>query len=120
MLTVTKIFEFEAAHHLPGYDGKCKNLHGHSYTLEVEICGPPIGCSVNANMVLDFSVLKKDINNLIIDKLDHSNLNKKFKYPSAEVIVEWIIRILLNRYGNNLIRVRLWETSTSYAEWRRE
>jgi len=116
MITVTKVFEFEAAHHLPNYDGKCSKIHGHSYKLEVEVGRK--NKSTYPTMILDFSVLKKIVKEKIIDRLDHSYLNDIFEYPTAEAMVNWI-RTELAHTELFVERIRLWETSTSYAEWRR-
>jgi len=59
-IRITKQFDFETAHALYGYDGKCKNIHGHSYHLHVTVIGTPIDDLSNSNngMVLDFGDLK--------------------------------------------------------------
>ena len=59
-IRITKKFTFEAAHALYGYDGKCKNIHGHSYKLFVTIIGNPIKDSNNVKfgMIIDFSYEK--------------------------------------------------------------
>lgn len=122
MLTVTKLFEFEAAHQLPNHKGKCKNLHGHSYKLEVEVASDT---GVNASgMIMDFGDLKKLVGGLIESKLDHMYLNESLnmEYPTAENMILSIAHLLSTRIKKPfvVVRARLWETSTSYAEWRRE
>jgi 6-pyruvoyltetrahydropterin/6-carboxytetrahydropterin synthase len=112
-ISVTKLFEFEAAHHLPNYDGACANLHGHTYKLEVEVIGH---VALESGMVEDFSLLKKAVKELVIDKYDHCNLNDWFHMPTAENMVIEIFNILRKSYNGMVTRVRLWETSTSYAE----
>ncbi len=118
--SVTKLFEFEAAHHLPNYDGACKNLHGHTYKMEVEVARLG-GRDKDSGMIIDFKNLKATVNELIINRFDHSNLNDFFELPTAEVMVEWVFDELKRYYdahkkGVIMKRVRLWETSTSYAE----
>ena len=73
MIRVTKIFTFETAHILYGYDGKCKNIHGHSYKLFVTIKGKPIDDINNEKngMVLDFGDLKAIVKEEIVDEWDH-------------------------------------------------
>jgi 6-pyruvoyltetrahydropterin/6-carboxytetrahydropterin synthase len=68
-IRITKIFTFETAHALHGYDGKCKNLHGHSYKLSVTLIGTPINNSshVKNGMVMDFGDLKKIVKEDIVD-----------------------------------------------------
>lgn len=129
MLTVTKIFEFEAAHFLPEYEGKCHNLHGHTYKLEITLSGSPVNISKANNnkhyldeghMVCDFGDIKRIVNTSVIDSLDHSELNEFVSIPTAENLVHWIKDRLFVHFGSKLYSIRLWETSTSYAEWRKE
>src|SRR5690554_2402162 len=73
MLTLTKIFDFEMAHAIYGYSGACKNIHGHSYKLQVTVS------SVNENkgfipapgFIIDFKDIKNEVNTYIVDQLDH-------------------------------------------------
>ena len=79
-IRLTKHFSFEAAHALHNYDGKCSRLHGHSYQLFVTVIGTPDSNpdSPKCGMVMDFGLLKKIVNEEIIDKYDHSVvLNEK-------------------------------------------
>lgn len=124
MVTVTKKFSFEASHHLPYYKGECHNLHGHSYTLEVTVCGKVISDKNNpkCGMIVDFKDLKYIIDNTIIKTYDHSNLNDYFDNPTAEIMVEKIGETIsrymdYNKLGCKLIEVKLWETTTSYATY---
>jgi 6-pyruvoyltetrahydropterin/6-carboxytetrahydropterin synthase len=131
MTTVTKLFEFEAAHHLPNHPGKCKSLHGHTYKLEVEVgyiydqVSEKTPEQLASGMVIDFGDLKAMVNDIIISKFDHQYLNNLFVVPpTAENMVEWIageiqVNLFFRSHKNTeLVRVRLWETSTRYAEWR--
>ena len=121
MLTVTKIFEFSAGHFLPDYDGKCRESHGHNFVLEVEVADrEDIDDSVYPTMIIDFSDLKKIVEEKVIDRLDHKTLNDIIPIPTAESLVLWIAGELLSAFHNRLNRIRLYETSTSYAEWRRD
>ena len=121
MFSACKTFEFEAGHYLPGYDGACKNKHGHSYVLQVEVVGGPM--LYETGMIVDFTILKDVVKKLIVDKFDHSWLNDSFSMPTAENMVRKIVEILDNDrlwpLGVFLQRVRLYETRTSYIEWRR-
>lgn len=73
-IRLTKIFEFEMAHALHQYDGACKNIHGHSYCLEVTIIGTPINDenSPKNGMLMDFSELKTLISEQIVSQMDHA------------------------------------------------
>lgn len=120
MITITKIFGFEACHHLPKYDGVCKNLHGHSYKLHVTVGGglrdrkedPKTG------MVMDFKDLKKIVEEEVINKYDHTNLNDFFKNPTAEIMCRTFAVDIDKRLPTDvrLVSVKLWETEDSYAE----
>ena len=121
MLSVTKIVEFEAAHCLPNHKGKCKNHHGHSYKAEIEV-GNKNNQLNEEGMIIDFGDLKEIINRIVDEQLDHTYLNDFFTVPpTAEHMVMWIVEEFEKRNLTNtcqLLRVRLWETSNSYAEWR--
>lgn len=115
--SITKIFEFEAAHHLPNYNGACRNLHGHSYRLEITVAGE---IDDETGMIMDFSILKNIVNNNIISQWDHQNLNDFFILPTAENMGEWIVEVLSGLFPHlnvNLKKVRLWETSNSHYDW---
>lgn len=120
---VSKEFTFDAAHHLHCYEGKCKNLHGHTYKVIFGISGfvDEIG------LVIDFSDIKKIWKDKIEVFLDHRYLNETLPKmnTTAENMVVWIfeqmeeaIRDLPNDCKVEL--VRLFETPTSYAEARRK
>ena len=73
-IRITKKFEFEAGHALYGYDGKCKNIHGHSYKLWVTVIGSPIEDPehVKNGMVIDFGDIKEIVNEYIVKEADHT------------------------------------------------
>lgn len=124
-VSVTKKFSFEACHFLPHYRGACNNLHGHSYEMEVTVSGEVIKDHNNekVGMILDFKDLKHVVNDLVVNGLDHSNLNDTFPNPTAEVMGTTIFEILRNHFdgkGLTLERIRLWETRDSYVEVTRE
>jgi 6-pyruvoyltetrahydropterin/6-carboxytetrahydropterin synthase len=109
-MNVGRTFYFDASHHLPHYKGKCERFHGHTYRLDVEVEGE-VG---KDGMVLDFSELGKIVEENVIEKLDHMNLNDVLKNPSAENIVEWIWNKLEGKF--NLASVRLYEGRGKWAE----
>ena len=121
MVTVTKIFMFEASHHLPHYVGACHNLHGHSYKLEVTVGGEVNRDPSNpkCGMIIDFKDLKKIVNEVAVDKYDHSYLNDFFENPTAEIMVNQIALDIIGKLpvGLCLVSCKLWETTTSYAEF---
>lgn len=116
-MTVTKSFTFDAAHKLPGYDGLCANLHGHRWTMDITVEGE---INKQSGMILDFSVLKKIVDTAIISRFDHGYINDSIEMPTAEMMVLHIVETLGREMiclGTKLVRVRLYETPTSYCEW---
>ena len=108
---VVRSFSFEAAHVLPWHEGQCRNLHGHSYRLEVAVEGP----IAENGMVLDFADLKAVVQREVIDHFDHTLLNDLLDNPTAEVIAANAWK-RLEAAGLVLAWVRLWETPTSSVE----
>lgn len=114
MLCVVKEFTFDAAHNLIKYHGKCEKLHGHTYKLQIVVCGE----RDEEGMVIDFVELKSIVEKEVLDVLDHSYINDIVEQPSAENIAEWIYnklekKLFTERYS--LKEVRLWETPTSFV-----
>ena len=141
-VTVTKIYEFAYAHRLPSYQGKCAQLHGHTGRLEVEVCGGEAGGTPYPGIVVDFHDLKR-IMAAIVAELDHAFLNdvlndprfaglaekhlpavrdeegRNVYAPTSENMVRWVAHRLHAAYpGLQVVRIRWWESSTSYAEWK--
>ena len=114
--TITKKFTFEAAHSLPNHDGKCKNLHGHSYCLEVTLYEKKKTKGPEEGMIYDFAKLSKLVQKYILDKWDHQNLNEILPFTTTvENLAEECFRILESQ-GLSVERIRLWETAKCYAE----
>jgi 6-pyruvoyltetrahydropterin/6-carboxytetrahydropterin synthase len=112
-MQVTKRFRFEAAHHLPGYPGKCARPHGHGYRLDVTVEGP-----VRADgLVFDFYDLKRLVNERVVERLDHRDLNELMPVPSAENIALWIRDQLraVSFDGAQLLEIRLYETDDAWV-----
>ncbi len=141
-IRITKQFSFETGHALFGYDGKCKNVHGHSYKLSVTVIGHPITdtASVKYGMVIDFSDLKKIVKEEIVDLFDHATvfnqntphieLAQELKQrghhvilvnyqPTSENMVIDFAQKIQSRLPENiaLFSLKLQETESSYAEW---
>jgi 6-pyruvoyltetrahydropterin/6-carboxytetrahydropterin synthase len=141
IIRITKEFKFEMAHALLGYDGPCKNIHGHSYALNVTIAGYPIDDENNPKlgMVMDFGDLKKIVRKAVVDIFDHALvLNSKMPpafmekmrqhyeniilvdyQPTSELmIIDFAERIKALLPENITLKyLLLRETVTSYAEW---
>jgi len=119
--TITKIFRFESAHHLPGHHGKCARPHGHSYRLEVTIRGPIKNASGESDhgMVMDFGDLSQIVKNSVIERLDHQDLNVVTGlHTTAENLAHWIWGELTTQGLSEalLYRIRLWETDSCFVE----
>ncbi|CAL2103834.1 6-carboxy-5,6,7,8-tetrahydropterin synthase [Tenacibaculum sp. 190130A14a] len=141
-IRITKQFSFETGHALYGYDGKCKNVHGHSYKLSVTVIGTPISDTSNVKygMVIDFGDLKKIVKEEIVDVFDHATvfnqntphveLAKELKdrghhvilvdyQPTSEMMVIDFADKIKSRLPESLLlhSIKLQETDTSFAEW---
>lgn len=115
-ISITKIFTFEAAHSLPNHRGKCRRPHGHSYKLEVTLAGPLKTRGSSQGMVMDFADVSRLVKREIITQWDHHSLNDLFSFPTtAENLALEAFR-RLKAANLPVVRVRLWETTTSYAE----
>lgn len=141
MLRVTKIFQFETAHAIDGYDGMCKNIHGHSYELHVTVSSPATTHFLPApGFVIDFKDLKDIVKREIVDFFDHrlilsrayvnknpaletlANLEIWDFEPSAENILFYVLHKLqpLMPKDIEIIKMKIFETRNSYAEWERD
>lgn len=116
MYTVTVRAEFNSAHKLRDYHGKCENLHGHNWVVEATVGSRNLD---STGMVIDFSDLKKKVSE-ILERLDHKFLNElepfRDKNPTSENIARFIYDMLKGVY-KGLVRVTVWETPTSCASY---
>lgn len=108
-MIITKRFRFEAAHRLPRYEGPCFHLHGHSYELHVSLEMP---IDPATGMTLDFFVLERKVKELVLDRLDHRNINDTMENPTAENIAIWIWDQLKPEFPA-MSEVKLFETPDS-------
>ncbi|MCR2042948.1 6-carboxytetrahydropterin synthase QueD [Anaerosalibacter massiliensis] len=118
-MILIKEFEFDAAHNLIHYHGKCEKLHGHTYRLVVKLEGKPD----EEGMIFDFVELKNIVNEKIISKFDHAYLNNIISQPTAENIAMYTWKNLekyVNRNNCSLYEVEVWETKTSGVIYRGE
>ena len=124
-VSVSKHFEFEAAHFLPNYVGKCHNLHGHTYKLEVTVAGMPNRKEGDPleGIVIDFGDLSAYVKSEIVDYLDHQILNERVGFiPTAENLALAVQSILIPWCSANqltLEEVKLWETTNSWCTVRK-
>ncbi|HIU64572.1 MAG TPA: 6-carboxytetrahydropterin synthase QueD [Candidatus Avacidaminococcus intestinavium] len=118
-MILIKEFEFDAAHYLPEYHGKCEKLHGHTYKLVVKVEGKPD----HEGMIIDFIKLKELVKENVLIKLDHALINDLLAQPSAENIAVWVWQTLvplLQAPNYKLFEVEVWETKTSGIVYRGE
>lgn len=109
--TVSRTFTFEAAHRLAWHPGKCRELHGHSYRLDVTVGGP-----LDANgVVVDFDDLSEIVGREVIDRWDHRDLNQVMDNPTAELLAHRAWEVL-SAAGLPLASLRLWETADSWVD----
>lgn len=141
-IRITKQFTFETGHALYGYDGKCRNVHGHSYKLSVTVIGTPITdtSNVKLGMVIDFGDLKKIVEEEIVDPFDHATVFNKntphlelakelsdrghkviladYQPTSENMVIDFAAKIKARLPQNiKLHSLRLRETETAFAEW---
>jgi len=141
-IRITKQFNFETGHALYGYDGACKNVHGHSYKLSVTVIGSPIEDrnNVKFGMVIDFSDLKKIVKEEIVDRFDHATVFNEttphielanelknrghdvilvsYQPTSENMVIDFAEKINARLPQNiKLHSLKLQETETSFAEW---
>jgi len=139
MLQVTKVFRFEMAHAIHGYEGACKHLHGHSYVLQVTVRQTEISADYLAppGFVIDFKELKQLVQKHVINQLDHrlvlseaylqvhpfikgaANIFVWKAEPTAENILVFVQQQLQPQLPVNikLAALKLYETADSFAEW---
>ena len=140
MISVTKIFRFETAHAIFGYEGPCKHIHGHSYVLHVTVASSDSDNEdfiAKPGFVVDFKILKKIVQETIVQKLDHrlilskeyleskpslkseENLEVWEMEPSAENILYFSKKEICKALpkGIKLVKLRIYETADSFAEW---
>lgn len=141
-IRITKQFSFETGHALYGYDGKCKNVHGHSYKLAVTVIGTPITDTshVKLGMVIDFGDLKKIVKEEIENVFDHATVFNKntphvelakeledrghnvilvdYQPTSENMVIDFADKIKARLPKEiTLFSLKLQETETSFAEW---
>lgn len=141
LLKLTKRFTFEMAHALPSYQGKCHNIHGHSYKLYVTVEGTPLlqeGASSNG-MVIDFGTIKQIVEQHIVDPFDHALVLPRTSdnhmptdalggfaakliwvdfQPTTENLLLYFAHLLDGAFpvGARLHSLKLYETESSCAE----
>jgi 6-pyruvoyltetrahydropterin/6-carboxytetrahydropterin synthase len=140
-IRITKRFNFEMAHMLHAYEGPCRNIHGHSYILEVTLAGEPLNSPGDPRdgMIMDFGELKNIVKEHIISRFDHAlminslipeeqqemlvKISEKLLVvgfqPTTENIAAHIAEIVQEHLptGVSMLSVRLYETVTAFAEW---
>lgn len=95
-MILRKKFTFEASHQLMNHDGKCRRLHGHSWVMWVEIIGNEIQSGEKENMLMDYTEIKKIVNPLVGEVLDHHHLNDTLleDMPTSEYLAMFVFKTL--------------------------
>ncbi|WP_419843831.1 6-carboxytetrahydropterin synthase QueD [Actinobacillus pleuropneumoniae] len=140
MFKIAKEFSFDMAHMLDVHDGKCQNLHGHTYKLQVEVSGDLVAEGAKRSMVMDYADLKSVVKHEILDPMDHAyiyDLNSERESQVAKLLVDLNSKVYgipsrttaeemakymfekLEKVGLPVSLIRLWETPTSYCEYSR-
>ena len=116
--SITKKLVFDSAHYITDHEGKCKNLHGGRYDIEISIkdrIDPMTG------FVIDYSLIKNITKNLVINKFDHKTLNltcSELSWRSSTEFLAIVIWEILIEYLPNLKKIKIYETETSYCEFK--
>lgn len=107
-------FTFAAAHRLPRYDGPCFRMHGHNYKFYVGIEGE---VAPSSGMIADFGDVKRTVQEHVLVRVDHRNLNDILENPTAENIARWIWEVLEPQLPG-LVEIRLFEIHDSCVTYR--
>jgi len=116
--TITKKLVFDSAHFITDHEAKCKNMHGGRYDIEISIkdrIDPLTG------FVVDYSLIKAVVKNLIINKFDHKTLNltcPELSWRSSTEFLSIVIWEILIPYLPNLEKIKIYETSSSFCEFK--
>ena len=120
MYELTIETRFAAAHQLRGYKGRCENLHGHNWKVQVSVGSDRLN---DIGLAIDFGELKA-MTNEVVSTLDHGMLNEIFPFteinPSSENIAKWIFESLkkrVDRENLELSSVTVWESETASATY---
>jgi 6-pyruvoyltetrahydropterin/6-carboxytetrahydropterin synthase len=120
MYEVKIVTQFAAAHRLENFNGKCENLHGHNWKVEVFLAGTTLD---HAGLLMDFGVVKARTKEVLAE-VDHKYLNELAAFqdrnPSSENLAHYLyerLGALFNRDGVKIHRVNVWESDTSCASY---
>jgi len=114
--SITKRFTFESAHSIPHHTGKCKNLHGHSYVLEVTVSGEIQSTGNEQGMVMDFARISEIVNREIVDQWDHQFLNDILPFSTTAENLAQEAWNRLTTAGLPISHIRLYETAKCWVD----
>ena len=113
--------EFSASHALRHYQGKCENIHGHNFSVDIEVQGDQL--TQDTEFLVDFSILKRELK-LVLEELDHKDLNKTPPFdtinPSSENISRFVCQKLspkLEQYGVHIYSITVGEKRGQSASY---
>lgn len=116
MYEIKVILEFSAAHKLRGYKGKCENLHGHNWKVEISVSSEKLD---KLGMIIDFKELRRKLNT-VLEKLDHKNLNDLAYFKKVNPTSENIAKFIYDRIKDKGLRIKavvVWESDTACATY---
>jgi 6-pyruvoyltetrahydropterin/6-carboxytetrahydropterin synthase len=120
MYEVTIIKSFSAAHLLAQIGGKCEELHGHNFKVEVTLAAPNLN---ESGLLIDFRIVKKWLNE-ILDQMDHKHLNELPYFaglnPSAENIAKYIydqMKLKIKESQVRIARIKVWESENAVVTY---
>jgi 6-pyruvoyltetrahydropterin/6-carboxytetrahydropterin synthase len=121
MYEISVEMDFDAAHALRGYQGKCERLHGHRFKVVASVNGKKLN---EIGLAYDFTLLKQHLGDILV-KYDHTNLNEEAPFnrinPSSENIAATIYRKLNKKLADapvSLTCIEVWESPQSRATYR--
>lgn len=123
MFELTITVDFEAAHRLPNYPGKCQRLHGHNWKVEASVVGNTLN---KLGMLIDFCDLKQELNNVILT-LDHYYLNEIDPFKSVPPTAENIAKYIFDTFSGSqifkegtisLAFIKVWESAHSVVTYK--
>lgn len=111
MFELTVRSDFSSAHFLRDYDGKCRNLHGHTWQVAVTVSGDKLN---DIGVMADFVEMKQQLNSILV-RLDHSCLNDHEFFKVNNPTVENLARFIFQEYKRliaplKLVKVQVWES----------
>ncbi len=98
--------DFSSSHQLRHYEGKCENMHGHNFSVEVDVVGDRLDPKLG--LLMDFKELKRQLK-IVTDELDHKHLNNLPTFaeqnPSSELLAQYVFRRMRDLLADHPVRL---------------